>query len=145
MEELTVASAMTVKVVTATPETPVKELVALMRAQRVRGVPVVDKAGRPVGVVPDTEVLVGRGWRRPWGRLSGRTAGETMVAPAICVRADATITTAVRFLVARNTRGLCVVDSDGVLVGVLARHDVIGMFLRADVRDAQDTQGAPAV
>ncbi|TDV44099.1 BON domain-containing protein [Actinophytocola oryzae] len=145
MWEPTVESVMTREVVTARPGTAFKELVALMNEHRVSGLPVVDRAGRPVGVVSEADTLVkqehlttatkplfGRRRRDRWRRATGRDAKDLMTAPAITVAADATVTAAARLLAERNVRRLCVVDGDGLLVGVVSRRDVIGTFLRDD-------------
>jgi CBS domain-containing protein len=146
MWEPSVGSVMTGQVVTARPETTFKELVALMSEHRVSGLPVVDETGRPVGVVSEADTLVkqehrGGGETRPrfgkkrrarWQKATGRTAGDLMTAPAVTIGTDATVTAAARVLAEKNIRRLCVVDADGVLAGVVSRHDVIGTFLRDD-------------
>jgi len=145
MWEPTVESVMTRKVITARQETTFKELVALMNEHRVSGLPVVD-AGRPVGVVSEADTLVkqehlggtenrprfGRGRKARWRKATGRTAGDLMTAPAVTIGAEASVTAAARLLAEKNIRRLCVVDGDGLLVGVVSRRDVIGTFLRDD-------------
>ncbi|MFL6123612.1 CBS domain-containing protein [Actinophytocola sp.] len=136
---------MTRNVVTARPETAFKELVALMNTHRVSGLPVVDSAGRPVGVVSEADTLVkqehrgggtrpwfGRKRRARWQKATGRVAADLMTAPVVGVGVDATITAAARLLAEKNIRRLCVVDGDGLLVGIVSRRDVIGTFLRPD-------------
>lgn len=144
---------MTKEVVTARPGTTFKELVALMSEHRVGGLPVVDEAGRPVGVVSEADTLVkqehrggeetqpwfGRQRRARWRKATGRTAGDLMTAPAVTIGTDATVTAAARVLAEKNRR-LCVVDADGVLAGVVARRDVIGMFLRDDAEIRADIE-----
>jgi CBS domain-containing protein len=146
MWEPTVESVMTKEVVTARASTTFKELVALMATRRVSGLPVVDMEGRPVGVVSEADTLVkqehlgargtppwfGRNRRARWRKATGREAADLMTAPAVTIGADATVTAAARLLAEKNIRRLCVVDDDGKLVGVVARRDVIGMFLRDD-------------
>ena len=146
MWEPTVESVMTRKIVTARARTTFKELVGLMTTHRVSGLPVVDLMGRPVGVVSEADVLVkqehlrardskpwfGRARRARWRRATGREAADLMTAPAVTIGADATVTAAARVLAEKNIRRLCVVDGEGVLVGVVSRRDVIGTFLRDD-------------
>ena len=146
MWEPTVESVMTKDVVTARPITTFKELVALMNTHRVSGLPVVDIDGRPVGVVSEADTLVkqehlggraaqpwfGRNRRARWRKATGREAADLMTAPAVTIGVDATVTAAARVLAEKNIRRLCVVDDDGKLVGVVARRDVIGTFLRDD-------------
>ncbi|MPZ78961.1 MAG: CBS domain-containing protein [Actinophytocola sp.] len=154
MWEPTVESVMTKEVVTARPGTTFKELVALMSEHRVSGLPVVDEAGRPVGVVSEADTLVkqehrgggetrpwfGRQRRARWRKATGRTAGDLMTAPAVTIGTDATVTAAARVLAEKNIRRLCVVDADGMLAGVIARRDVIGMFLRDDAEIRADIE-----
>jgi CBS domain-containing protein len=138
MWEPTVESVMTRQVVTACRGTGVRELVALMSEHRVGSLPVIDEAGRPIGVVSEGDLRFRRArWRKP----VGRTAGDLMTAPAVAVRTGTSVTAVVRALVARNTSRLCVVDDDGVLTGVVSRRDVVGMFLRGDDEIRADIQG----
>lgn len=146
MWEPTVESVMTRKVVTARADTPFKELVGLMNTHRVSGLPVVDRDGRPVGVVSEADTLVkqehrggreskpwfGRGRRARWRKATGQDAADLMTAPAVTIGADATVTAAARLLAEKNIRRLLVVDDEGRLVGIVSRRDVIGTFLRDD-------------
>lgn len=154
MWEPTVESVMTGHIVTARPSTSFKELVSLMSEYQVSGLPVVDEAGRPVGVVSEADTLVkqehrggaetrpwlGRTRRARWRKANGHTAADLMTAPAITIGADETVTAAARALAAKNVRRLCVVDADGVLVGVVSRRDVIGTFLRHDTAIRADIE-----
>jgi CBS domain-containing protein len=147
MWEPTVDSVMTKQVVTARPDTPFKELVALMSEHRVSGLPVVDSAGKPAGVVSEADtlakqeyqggtasrpLLAGRKRRAQWRKAAGLTAAELMTAPAVVIRENETASAAARLLAKKNVRRLCVVDDAGVLIGIVSRHDVIGTFLRDD-------------
>lgn len=147
MWEPTVDSVMTKKVVTARPDTPFKELVTLMSENRVSGLPVVDTAGKPAGVVSEADTLAkqeyvggvmprpwfaGRTRRARWQKAGGLTAAEVMTAPAVAIRENETVSAAARLLAKKNVRRLCVVDADGALIGIVSRHDVIGTFLRDD-------------
>ena len=57
MREPNVGSVMTTQVVTASPETLFRDLVETLTEKRISAVPVVDPAGRPVGVVSEADVL----------------------------------------------------------------------------------------
>ena len=91
MREPSVASVMTTQVVTASPETLFRDLVETLTEKRISAVPVVDTAGRPVGVVSEADVLAkqefhggrddiphDRAGRDRWYRALGHTAGEVM-------------------------------------------------------------------
>ena len=55
-----------------------------------------------------------------------------MTAPAITIHPDATIPSAARLMNTHHVRRLPVVDSDGKLVGIVARRDLLSIFLRPD-------------
>jgi CBS domain-containing protein len=151
MWEPTVESVMTNEVVTARPETPFKELVSLMDEHGVSGLPVVDRDGRPTGVVTEADTLakqeyqggtVPRSWfarrarRARWHKAAGLTAADLMSAPAVTVAEGAAVSAAARLLAEKKIRRLCVVNERGELTGVVSRRDLIGTFLRPDETSA---------
>lgn len=147
MREPTVAAVMTTPVVTAGPEMLFKDLVTLLAENRISAVPVVDSAGHPVGVVSEADVLskqefhggtdvlpwwAGRRRKARWHKATGFSAAEVMTTPVITIGVDEPVAAAARRLADKRVRRLFVVDADGVLTGVVSRHDVLGMFLRSD-------------
>ena len=116
-----VRDVMTTEVVTA-QETELVEAAAVgMLRGRHSSLPVVDGAGRVLGVVSEADLLGAAAARRP-GPL---TVGRVMTSPAVTVSADATVATARALVVERGLRTLPVVDGDGRLVGVLGRSDLV--------------------
>jgi CBS domain-containing protein len=152
MREMTVASVMTKKVVTARGNTPFKHLVELMNRHGISGLPVVDRAGRPIGVVSEADTLAkqeyhggtaprpwfaGRArWAR-WHKAAGLTAADLMTTPAVTITDGDTVTAAARQFAAKRIRRLCVVNVRGELTGIVTRRDIIGTFSRPDddIRD----------
>lgn len=146
MRERDVASVMTTRVVTTAPETPFKELVALMSDNRVSAVPVVNTLGRPIGVVSEADVLAkqefhggrdlmpsrDRAGRDRWFRALAQVASELMTSPVRTVAADAPVALAARELARAQVRRLFVVDDAGRLVGVVSRRDLLRVYLLAD-------------
>jgi CBS domain-containing protein len=128
--ELTVASVMTTRLVTAAPETPLQELVARMAAVRVRAVPVVDRHRQPVGVVSGADLAPRRD--APGGRARRRSAADLMTTPVRAVHADEPVSFAARLLTKAAIRRLFVVDWDSRLVGVVARRDLLRVYVRGD-------------
>lgn len=112
--ELTVASVMTTRVVSVTPETPLRELAATMAEARVGAVPVVDRLGQPVGVVSRAELATRRGTR----------AAELMTTPVRAIHADEPVSFVARLLARPRIRRLLVINWDGRLVGVVTRRDL---------------------
>ncbi|MDI5975907.1 CBS domain-containing protein [Amycolatopsis magusensis] len=145
MDPNTVAAVMTPDPVTVPLGATFKEIAERMAEHRISAVGVVDGAGLLAGVVSEADLLAHyrpwpeprhRLWRRPSHRLErrkaeARVAAELMSAPALTVDAGDSLATAAGRFAETKVRRLFVV-SDGEPVGVLARHDLIGVFARDD-------------
>jgi CBS domain-containing protein len=151
---LTVAEVMSTRLVTVTPDTGFKRLASLMREHRISGLPVVDAAGHPLGVVSETDLLAKERrpalplltWLHPGRtidhlRASGTTAGEVMTAPAATIPLHASVVVAARRLHDTGIRRLLVVDDKGRLAGLVTRNDLLGAFLRPDAEIRRDVEG----
>ncbi len=133
-----VQDVMTRNVVVASASTPFKELTRLLSAHRVGALPVVDDARRPVGVVSESDLAlkeldqtgIERGTER--AKAAGTIAAELMTAPAVVARPDTPIATAARIMHDQGVKHLPVVDRSGTLVGIVARSDLLKVFLRGD-------------
>ncbi len=132
MADVTVASVMTTRLVTVQPDAPLRELVSVLAEGRVSAVPVVDRHGQPVGVVSTAQLAAGRefdGGPRGDGR---RTAAELMTTPVRAVHADEPVTFVAQVLAKAGVRRLFVVNRDSRLVGVVARRDLLRVYLGGD-------------
>jgi CBS domain containing-hemolysin-like protein len=142
MWEPTVGSVMTKEIVTARPDVPFKELVALMSEHGVSGLPVVDVEGKPVGVVSEADTLAkqeyrggtaprpwlpGRQRRARWHKAAGQTAAELMTAPAIVIRHDVI--------------GTFLRDDDAILADVEEHVFRRGMWLAPETMTIEVTGG----
>ncbi|MFD9123335.1 CBS domain-containing protein [Kitasatospora sp. NPDC059571] len=150
----TVEDVMTRDVVTVRPDTPFKEIVAVLRSTGVAGVPVTDGDGRPVGVVSEAD-LVRTEAGKPTGRHdlsrhtgpadgnapAAETAGGLMSAPAVTARPQWSIVRAARLMAQRGLKRLPVVDDSGRLAGVVSRIDLLSPFLRSDAEIAAEIEG----
>ena len=119
----------------------VAEVATFLSTRGFSAAPVIDEAGRPVGVVSRTDLLSYQGQRsaRVIGAVAGRPGdgvglsvapAEALVSdvmtPAVyCVSSDATSTSVVEKMLALNVRRLFVVDDQGVLIGVVSAFDVL--------------------
>lgn len=144
--ERDVASVMTTTVITVRPQTPFKDVVALMAEHDVSALPVVDGANRPIGVVSEADVLTKQEFRggsdripshdraglERWIRSLALVAGELMTSPIRTIAVDVPLTAAARQLAKAGVRRLLVVDEHGSLVGVLSRRDLMRVYLRSD-------------
>ena len=151
-----VGDVMTRDVVSVTPETPLKDVAAVLVERGVSGLPVCDADGAVVGVLSEADLLVKQGGspQRPGGlfawlvetasapdlaKLRARTAGEAMTAPAITVPAGSSVSEAARTMVSLGVNRLPVVE-DGRLVGIVSRADLVRLFTRSDEEIARDIQ-----
>jgi CBS domain-containing protein len=138
----TVADVMSKDVVVVLPDEDFKSCVKLMNLHEVSALPVVDRDGKALGVLSESDLLAKereRGARRPmlgihWGEDdgSGRTAGDMMTAPAICIGPTASIPEAARLMYREAVKRLPVVDAEGVVIGVVSRADLLKTFIRSD-------------
>lgn len=137
------ADIMVKDVVTAGPEASVQELAAIMLERRISGMPVVDGAGRLLGIVSEGDLIrrpeidtdrVKLGWlrlllsdearARDFVKSHGRKAREVMTQPAISVAADAPLAEVVRLMERHRVKRLPVVEK-GKLVGLVTRTDLL--------------------
>jgi CBS domain-containing protein len=148
---LTVSDVMSRAVVTAYPGAAFKEIARALDRNAINAVPVVDEEHRVIGVVTASDLLQRVGHTRPVPRghrlgghaensrkEHGTTAKELMTAPAITASPRTSIGDAARQLAKFRIRCMPVVDRDGVLIGMVARGDLIRLFLRSDEEIAGD-------
>jgi CBS-domain-containing membrane protein len=140
-----VGDVMTRRVVALRTGATFKDIVKTIREWRVSALPVLDDAGRVVGVVSEADMLPKEEYRRSdldrYGRLQhpadvykagAVTAGELMTGPAVTVTPDATLARAARIMARHGVKRLPVVGHDGVLKGIVSRSDLLKVFLRDD-------------
>ena len=147
-----VQDVMTTSVMTVDRITPYKEIARRLAERKVGGVPVLTMGRHVAGVVSEGDLLAardknpkaGRRWRGwPAGRQRhhGTMAEDLMTSPAITIRPDATIAAAARLMNAHRVRFLPVVDSDGKLLGIVSRRDLLSVFLRPDAEIGRQVSG----
>jgi CBS domain-containing protein len=134
---------------TVRPDTPVEEVVALLRGRGLPGVPVVDESGGCVGIVTEADLVLpddqgdlhiphyinlfgGTVFLEPLSRFESRlrkafaSKAEDMMTPKPdSVEPDTTVREAARLIHESGHNRLPVVE-DGKLVGVVTRVDVLG-------------------
>jgi CBS domain-containing protein len=98
------------------PAEPADAALGSILALGITGAPVVDEAGKPIGMVS---------WRDLVGERAGPTAGERMTRPPATVAAEASIATAARCLARTGYHRLIVVDASGRAVGMVSSLDVV--------------------
>jgi len=149
MTQMKVREIMTADVVTVGPSMPLREVAQVVSEHGISGVPVVDASGQLIGVISEGDFLVkerGRPTRpqsaldRFFGRrtneaddrrLSAQTAGQAMSAPPVTIDADRSIREAAAMMIDHAINRLPVM-SDGRLVGIVTRADLVRAYLRRD-------------
>jgi CBS domain-containing protein len=135
---------------TVTPDTPVEDVVRLLRENELPGVPVIDGDGRCIGIVTEADLVLpddqgdlhiphyinlfgGTVFLEPLGRFEQRLrkafaskASDMMTSDPDTVGPDTSVRDAARLIHESGHNRLPVVDGDGRLVGVVTRVDVLG-------------------
>ncbi|MFJ4077667.1 CBS domain-containing protein [Streptomyces iakyrus] len=162
MKATRIGAVMVRDVVTADRGTPFKEVVRRLGDHRISGLPVIDEDDKVIGVVSETDLMLHQArtsepdgtlsaWairlrklnpsvRRNAAKSRARTAGEVMSTPAVTVRADATVTEAARVMAEHGIERLPVVDEEDRLAGIVARRDLLQVFLRTDEEIERDVR-----
>lgn len=141
---------MTADVLTVGPDASLKDVASILAERRISGVPIVDAAGRVLGVVSESDIVQKEaiasrragGLRHRLGvdgdaKLDARTAGEAMTSPALTIEADRPIAEAAALMIDKRVKRLPVVAADR-LAGILTRADLVRAFLRSDEEIARE-------
>lgn len=137
---------MTTSVLTVDRITPYKDIAQLLVDHEISGVPVLTLGRHVAGVVSEADLIAARdkhaGTRKLWtgvlrhgtdrARYIRLTAEKLMTAPAVTIRPEATIAAAAQAMTQHHVKRLCVTDSDGKLVGLVSRRDLLRVFLVSD-------------
>lgn len=134
---------MTTPVVTVRPETPVNEVAALLLARRISAVPVVDAAGKAVGIVSEGDLVrhvgahtgVRRSWWLAWfadrndlaqeyAKAHGRTAADVMTRKVITATENAPLDR-IATLLERNRIKRVPIVRRGKVIGVVSRANLL--------------------
>ena len=147
---------MTARPVVTAETTGFKELARLLAQHRISALPVVDDAGRLVGVVSEADLLLKETFglgdnhhlvessraRREHAKAGALLARDLMTSPAVTIRPGAPIVEAARVMHDKAVKRLPVVDEDGRVVGIVTRSDLLQVFLRPDAQIREDiTEG----
>ncbi len=149
-----VRDVMATQVVTISQTMQFKDVARVLVEHRISGAPVVMRNGQLAGMVTEHDLLRARdkhvSARRRWtglprygtdrDRYLRLRAEQLMTSPAVTIHPDATLATAAEVMNVHHVRRLPVVDSDGTLVGVLNRRDLLNVFLVPDEQVARQVQ-----
>lgn len=143
----TVAEVMTPDPLVVEPTTPIQEAIRRLSEQRFSGLPVVDKAGKLVGILSEDDLM----WRetgvetppyimlldsviylrnplryeREIHKALGQTVGEVMTEKPISIRGDRSLREAAQVMHKRKIRRLPVVDPENRVIGIITEGDIV--------------------
>lgn len=144
----TVAEVMTPNPLTVMPQTSLKEAIEILAQKRISGLPVVDEAGKLVGVISESDLM----WQEtgvdppPYIMLLdsviylrnpsrydklihkalGQTVGEVMTDKPITIEPERSIREAAHLMYEKHIRRLPVIDNaTGKVIGIVTRGDII--------------------
>jgi CBS domain-containing protein len=153
----TVQDVMTKDVVTVRSFATFREIAAVMLSRGVGAMPVVDSIGHPIGMVSRTDLiakeaavaegsqlweLLSRRGRDVQARGEATTAAQLMTTRVFAITADTTLARAAYLMERHEVTHLPVVDGRNVVIGLVARSDLIRAYLRDDAEIKADVQRA---
>ncbi|MEO8890710.1 MAG: CBS domain-containing protein [Coleofasciculaceae cyanobacterium] len=143
----TVADVMSHDPIMVQPETPIKDAIKLLAERRLSGLPVVDQAGKLVGVISETDLL----WQqtgvsmptyimfldsviylenparhdKEMHKALGQTVGEVMSGDPLTITPDEPLRKAAKLMQEKSIRRLAVTDEAGKVIGILTPGDIV--------------------
>ncbi len=128
----TAADLMTPNPVSISRAASVREAAAFLTARGISAAPVIDDAGRPIGVVSRSDILI-----HHQAPAVDRTPVHSVMTPAVfSVRPDTPAVEVIETMVGLGVRRVFVVDDAGVLIGVVSAFDVLRKLCRRKRRAA---------
>jgi CBS domain-containing protein len=140
---------MTSVVISATGDTPVRNIAQLLLQNHISAVPILDKSGAPIGMVSEGDLIgrdeTERDTRREWWlallaegetlgpdflsrlRHPGRVASDIMSRPVITIEEDTDTGEVARLLAAHRIKRVPVVRN-GQVVGIVSRENLLSML-----------------
>jgi CBS domain-containing protein len=143
----TVADVMSREPIVVRSETSLNEAIQILAERRISGLPVVDDAGKLVGIISETDLM----WQetgvtppayimfldsviylknpatyeRDLHKALGQTVGEVMSKDPITISPEKTLTQAARVMHDKSVHRLPVLDESGQVIGILTRGDIV--------------------
>jgi len=136
LQATTAVELMTPNPVSVRAEATLREVESLLVGKGIGAAPVIDEAGRPVGVLSQSDLIVRDGVRescRPWAIDENPIgspddpprARDLMTSTVFAVGPQTGAAEVIASLLALKVHRLFVVDDQGVLIGVISTMDVL--------------------
>jgi acetoin utilization protein AcuB len=117
---------MTPRPITLRPDTDYKSALGLMQEHVIHHLPVLDSAGRLVGIVAERDLMFAA--LRYMG--SSVDVDQVMHRHVVTAAPDMPVAAAASLMVTHSIGGLPVVDASGSVVGVITESDIFRAFVR---------------
>jgi CBS domain-containing membrane protein len=145
--EVTAREVMTKEVIQVQADTPLAEVAESMGRKNVSGVPVLNQAGKVVGVISEKDFLSRMGVTGPENFMSlvagclktkgcialplkQQKAEDIMSSPVVTVGEDATVREIAEIFTTKNINRVVVTGKEGQLLGIVSRGDIVTATLR---------------
>ena len=160
--ELTAQDIMTKEPITVSPETEIGEAARLLLDKKLNGVPVLDKSGKLVGILCQSDLIKQqkklplpsiftlldgfipltsmKHLEKEVRKITGTTVSDTMTPNPVTVRPDMAIQEIAGLMVDRKYHTLPVVDQ-GKLVGIIGKEDVLRTMMSEEKVGKSRTDG----
>jgi CBS domain-containing protein len=144
-KQIKVRDIMTPEPQCVSPDTPVADVVRLLLSASFTSVPVIDPAGRPLGIVTQGDLVYRAGMPLRLGLLAESAPGRKdnalaaladqraeaiMTRPVVVITEDQRLSEAVDLMLRKEVKRLPVVNENGLLTGMLSRVDVFRTITR---------------
>ncbi|WP_427161836.1 CBS domain-containing protein [Aliinostoc sp. HNIBRCY26] len=143
----TVADIMSPEPIVVRPVTPLQEAIQILAERRISGLPVIDDAGKLIGIISETDLMWQASgitppayvmfldsviylknpaaYERDLHKALGQTVGEVMSKNPVTITGDKTLQQAAQIMHDRNVHRLPVIDNTGKVIGILTRGDIV--------------------
>ena len=127
---------MTTEVITLTPDKSMMKAAKLMKDHNINRIPIVDEAGKVVGIVSDRDIKEASPSKATtldmhelYYLLSELKIGNIMTKNPICLAPEDTIEKAAALMMEHGFGGMPVTDENGKLVGIITDSDVFKVLI----------------
>ena len=127
-ETVSITDIMSRPVTCAQRDARVDHLTQLMIRDHIGCIPVVDEAGRPIGMVTKLDLVEASGHHD----LAFRTATDVMMPLAMTLGDHATVAHAARLMADEDVHHVPIIDGQRRLVGIVSSMDVVRWLARND-------------
>ncbi len=132
---LTVSEVMTSDLIVLQPDTILKEADIIFERELIHHIPVVDHQGHFVGIISESDILLLKDWgtrfnlpdskRKNTFLLTTNLVKDLMITNVLKVSPDDTVRKCMQIFRENYFHALPVVDSNGILVGLVTTYDLL--------------------